>query len=238
VISGSLSPASPLRLTPQPIGSGRARAGRHRSFQSEQVCRRRLSGDCHSSSVLTSETLSIPVKISVAPRQEAHGSFASAPVITAFRGGVTPPQTFAVLNKGARVLTCVRRRARLRGLGLAVGIACLGNQRRGGPPDESSVRVNPSGIFRPGVYYGVVAWLPRWSNALQDVQVVLNLLHPATIPAAVEPSGSFSGGRAKEGPGVARPCGYEFEGVDARFALTPRDARIRPRGWERFQIGE
>jgi uncharacterized protein (TIGR03437 family) len=134
--------------------------------------------------------LSIPITVTLSPNPQklalSQGGFT---FVSVPGGGVTPPQTFEVLNTGAGSFNWTAQAATRSG----------GNWLSIGPNSGSSsvasfgsvtVTANP-GSLGPGVYYGTILVTSTTAvNSPQQFEVVLNVLSPQqSIGATVAPSG-------------------------------------------------
>ena len=145
------------------------------------------------SSKTTSETVRIPVTISVAPRPQRMALPQKGLLFTAVQGGgVTPPQRVSVLNVGQGAFTW---RAQVSILSGESGWLSASPDReramRRPLSGQVVVKVDHNKVSAPGIYYGLVRVISDGAtNSPQDVQVVLNLLPSDQNPGAVVgPSG-------------------------------------------------
>jgi trimeric autotransporter adhesin len=140
-------------------------------------------------SATTGDTANIPVTISVAPRPQRLALSQRGFLFTAVQGGgVSPPQSFVVLNIGdgsfnwsATAITLP-----LGGPNWLNVTANSGASGAGSATGVVTVSVDPSQLSSAGIYYGLVRIAsPGTTNAPQDVEVVLNLLSSANSPGAL-----------------------------------------------------
>jgi uncharacterized membrane protein len=151
------------------------------------------------SSGSTGQQASLPVSVTIAPRAQRMQLSQRGLLFTAVKsGGVTPPQTVAVLNSGDGKFSWNARSVALRN-----GAGWVKLSPATGASDATSssgvtVGVDPSGLD-PGQYYAIVRISSDAANSPQDIQVVLNLLAADNNPGAVVgPSGLvFAAGRMR-----------------------------------------
>ncbi len=132
-------------------------------------------------------------------------------------GGVTPPQTFAVVNAGEGAFLWQAVASTFPGASGWLSVT----PDTGTSDAQATVRVNPDGIA-PGVYYGLVRVSTTGaSNSPQDVEVVLNLLPSDQNPGAVVgPSGLvFTTVARGQTPGSQTFTITNLSASPARFAL-------------------
>jgi uncharacterized protein (TIGR03437 family) len=140
------------------------------------------------SSTTTGETINIPVTISVTPSPNRLALSQSGLLFTAVQsGGVTPPQSFTVLNTGSSVFnwsaTAITFPAGSTWLKVTPN---AGSSSAGSPAGGVTVTADPTQLGSAGTYYGVVRNAsPGTANAPQDIEVVLNLLSPDNTPGAL-----------------------------------------------------
>ncbi len=170
------------------------------------------------SSSATGETLTIPVTISLAARTQRMAISQRGLLFTAVQGGgVTPAQSFAVMNAGEGAFLWQAVASTFPG---ASGWLTV-TPDSGTSDNQATVRVNPDGIA-PGVYYGLVRVSTSGaSNSPQDVEVVLNLLPSDQNPGAVVgPSGLvFTSVARGQTPGSQTFTITNLSASPARFAL-------------------
>ena len=136
------------------------------------------------------QLVTVAVTVTVAPSPQRIALSQRGFTFTAVQGGgVTPPQTFAVVNLGPGTFSWSAKASTLSGSGW---LAITPNSGSSSATSFGSVTasVNPAGLD-PGVYYGLILISSDGAaNSPQEVEVVLNLLAPEDSPGAVVgPSG-------------------------------------------------
>ena len=134
--------------------------------------------------------LSIPITITVSPTpQKMALSRAGFTFVAVPGGGVTPPQTFDVLNTGAGTFSWSAQASTVSG-GSWLSVSPANGSSSPTSFGPATVSANPSGLA-PGVYYGVVQVSSAGTvNSPQQLEVVLNVLSPdQPAGATVAPSG-------------------------------------------------
>ena len=135
-------------------------------------------------------TIAVPVTITVAARPQQMALSQRGLLFTAvIGGGVTPPQSFAVLNLGDGQFNWTATVVPTAG-----GTSWLSvspNSGTSGATVQPQVTVDPTKLGTAGVYYGLVRiTAPGVSNSPQDVEIVLDLLTPDESPGPIiGPSG-------------------------------------------------
>jgi uncharacterized protein (TIGR03437 family) len=132
----------------------------------------------------------IPITVTVAPRpQKIALSRAGLTFVAVPGGGVTPPQSFAVLNTGTGGFSWTATATTISG-GSWLGISPDSGNSLSASFGSVNVSANPTGLV-PGVYYGLVVVSSAGTiNSPQQVEVVLNVLAADQRAAAtVAPSG-------------------------------------------------
>ncbi len=133
---------------------------------------------------------SIPITINVAPAPQilalSQGGFT---FVAVQGGGVTPPQTFEVLNTGSGTFSWTAQASTISG-GNWLTVSPGSGNSSAASFGSVTVSANPAGLA-PGVYYGVVVvTAPGAVNSPQQFEVVLNITAPAqSVGATVAPSG-------------------------------------------------
>ena len=139
------------------------------------------------------ESATVPVFVSVSPRVQRLALSQRGFLFTGvLGGGVTPPQSFAVLNTGGGTLNWeAKTTTSSGGPGWLSVSPASGTSTPGDVAPGVAVRVDASVLPNPGVYYGRVrVTSPEAADSPQDVQVVLNLLTADSAPGTVvSPSG-------------------------------------------------
>ena len=132
----------------------------------------------------------IPITITVSPTPEqlalSQGGFT---FVAAPGGGVTPPQTFQVLNAGSGTLNWTAQPSTVSG-GSWLSISPDAGTSSSTSLGSVTVSTNPAGLS-PGAYYGlVVVSAPGALNSPQQFEVVLNVMAAQqSVGATVAPSG-------------------------------------------------
>jgi uncharacterized protein (TIGR03437 family) len=169
------------------------------------------------------QSANLPVTITVAPRPQRLVVSQRGLLFTAVQGGgVTPPQTFAVLNAGDGSFSWSAKTIALTGPSWLSISTDSGTSDASLPPPGVTVTVDPTGLT-PGQYYGIVRISSSGaSNAPQDVEVVLNLLSSDSNPGAlVGPSGLvFTGVLGGTNPGSQTFQITNLNPNDARYSLN------------------
>ena len=140
------------------------------------------------SSTTTGQTINIPVTISVSPSSSRLALSQSGLLFNAVQGGgVTPPQSFTVLNTGSGVFNWSATSITFPSGGNWLKVTpSAGSSTAGSTNGAVTVSADPTQLGSPGAYYGVVRITsPGTTNAPQDVEVVLNLLSSANTPGAL-----------------------------------------------------
>jgi len=130
------------------------------------------------SSKATNQTVNLPVALSVASKPQRLVLSQKGLTFQAVKsGGVTPPQTFAVLNAGGGSFDWTATAATLGGSPSWLSITPkAGTSAAASPAPSITVRADPSVLSTAGTYYGVVRVSSKGAaNAPQDVEVVLNV---------------------------------------------------------------
>jgi uncharacterized protein (TIGR03437 family) len=136
------------------------------------------------------QSVTIPITITVSPSPQimalSQGGFTFVAVPG---GGVTPPQTFDVLNTGAGAFSWTAQATTISG-GYWLSISPASGNSSSTNFGSITVSANP-GDLAPGVYYGIVVVSAAGTvNSPQQFEVVLNVLAPnQSVGAAVAPSG-------------------------------------------------
>jgi uncharacterized protein (TIGR03437 family) len=135
---------------------------------------------------------SVPITVTVAPRpQKMALSRQGFTFVAVPGGGVTPPQTFQILDTGTSDFDWTAKASTVSGGGW---LALSPDQGSSSPSSfgSATVSANPAGLA-PGVYYGLIlVSSPGTVNSPQQLEVVLNVLSPeagAATAATVKPSG-------------------------------------------------
>ena len=144
-------------------------------------------------STATGQSINLPIAISVASKpQRMILSQRGLSFVAVQHGGVTPPQTFAVLNAGGGSFNWTATPQILGGAPAWLSISPLaGTSTAGSAPPSVTVKADPGVLKTPGVYYGLVhVFSAGTANAPQDIEVVLNFLGSGqNIGASVSRSG-------------------------------------------------
>jgi uncharacterized protein (TIGR03437 family) len=171
----------------------------------------------------TGQTITLPITITIVPSQSRMALPQRGFLFTAVQGGgVTPPQTFAVLNSGSAPFSYTATAIPTSGSGWLTAVAGSGTSSPSAF-DSVTVSVNPAGLG-PGVYYGLVRVAsPGTSSSPQEVEVVLNLLKPQFDPGAVVgPTGLvFTANAGNSNPGSQKFQITNLSASPAQFALRP-----------------
>jgi uncharacterized protein (TIGR03437 family) len=136
------------------------------------------------------QSVTIPITITVSPSPQimalSQGGFT---FVSVPGGGVTPPQTFDVLNTGAGSFSWTAQATTISG-GYWLSISPLSGNSSSTNFGSVTVSANP-GDLAPGVYYGLVVVSAAGTvNSPQQFEVVLNVLAPnQAVGATVAPSG-------------------------------------------------
>jgi len=171
----------------------------------------------------TGQTINLPITITIVPSQPRMTLPQRGFLFTAVQGGgVTPPQSFAVLNSGNAAFSYTASAIPMSGSGWLSAVAGSGTSS---PEafDSVTVSVNPAGLDA-GVYYGLVRVAsPGTANSPQEVEVVLNLLKPQFDPGAVVgPTGLvFTASAGNSNPGSQTFQVTNLSRSPAQFALRP-----------------
>ncbi len=134
--------------------------------------------------------LSIPITVTLSPTPQkmalSQGGFT---FVSVPGGGVTPPQTFEVLNTGGGSFNWTAQ-ATTRSGGNWLSITPNSGSSSAASFGSVTVTANP-GSLAPGVYYGTILLTSTTAvNSPQQFEVVLNVLSPQqSIGATVAPSG-------------------------------------------------
>lgn len=138
---------------------------------------------------LQSATIPITITVSPAPQQLALSQAGFTFAATA-GGGVTPPQTFQVLNIGSGSFNWTAQASTVSG-GSWLSVSQNNGSSSSSAFGSVTVSANPAGLSS-GVYYGlVVVAAPGALNSPQQFEVVLNVMSPAQSVgmATLAPSG-------------------------------------------------
>jgi uncharacterized protein (TIGR03437 family) len=136
------------------------------------------------------QAVTIPITITVSPSPQimalSQGGFTFVAVPG---GGVTPPQTFDVLNTGAGAFSWTAQATTISG-GYWLSISPASGNSSSTNFGSITVSANP-GDLAPGVYYGIVVVSSAGTvNSPQQFEVVLNVLASnQSVGATVAPSG-------------------------------------------------
>ena len=152
-----------------------------------------LAPGTYSATVLVQDTttklgVNVLVSISIATKAQRMSLSQRGLGFTAVQGGgVTPPQTFAVLNAGGGSFNWTAKATPVGGGPSWLSITPqAGTSTAGAPAPSVIVTANPQALPGPGVYYGIVRVSSTGSsNAPQEVEVVLNYLGGGSAPGAV-----------------------------------------------------
>lgn len=188
--------ANYLRLSPAPL-SGTVNAGTPVnlvvSIDPASLSAGTLSETLLIKSSATGQTVSLPVAISVAAKpQRMVLSQRGLTFLAVQNGGVTPQQTFSVLNAGGGSFDWTATAITLGNTPPWLSITPQGGTSVAGSPAPSiSVMADPSVLSTPGTYYGLVrVSSPSAANSPQDVEVVLNFVDSSkNLGASVNHSG-------------------------------------------------
>jgi uncharacterized protein (TIGR03437 family) len=141
----------------------------------------------------TGQTVNVPVAISVAARPQRMLLSQKGIMFNAVTGGgVTPAQSFFVLDEGGGTFDWTARPVSVGGGPNWFSISPqAGTSAASGVPPSISIKADPSVVSKPGVYYGLVRVTSQnAANAPQDVEVVLNYLGSGvSTPASVSRAG-------------------------------------------------
>jgi uncharacterized protein (TIGR03437 family) len=169
------------------------------------------------------QTVTLPITITIVPSQPRMTLPEHGFLFTAVQGGgVTPPQSFAVLNSGNAAFSYTASAIPMSGSGWLNAVAATGASSPSAL-DTVTVSVNPAGL-EAGVYYGLVRIAsPGTANSPQEVEVVLNLLKPQFDPGAVVgPTGLvFTASAGNSNPGSQKFQITNLSASPAQFALRP-----------------
>ena len=176
-------------------------------------------------SAATGDTQGIPVTISVAPRPQRLALSQRGFLFTAVQGGgVTPPQSFVVLNIGDGSFTWSATAITLpRGGPNWLNVTpSSGSSTAGSASGVVTASVDPSQLSSPGIYYGLVRIAsPGTTNAPQDVEVVLNLLSSDNSPGALlSPAGLVFTSFASANPSSQTFTITNLNASPAQFRIT------------------
>lgn len=136
----------------------------------------------------TNQTVNVPLSINVATKAQRMSLSQRGLTFTAVQGGgVTPPQSFAVVNAGGGSFDWTAKPVVVSGTSTWLSITPqAGTSTAGAPAPSVTVAVDPKGVPGPGVYYGIVRISSSGAaNAPQDVEIVLNYLGAGNGPGAV-----------------------------------------------------
>ena len=136
----------------------------------------------------TNETINVPLSINVATKAQRMSLSQRGLTFTGVQGGgVTPPQSFAVVNAGGGSFDWTAKPVVVSGSSTWLSITPqAGTSTAGAPAPSVTVAVDPKMVPGPGVYYGIVrVSSSNAANAPQDVEVVLNYLGAANGPGAL-----------------------------------------------------
>ncbi len=173
----------------------------------------------------TGQTITVPITITIVTGQPRMTLPQRGFLFTAVQGGgVTPPQSFAVLNSGNAAFSYTATAILMSGNGNGWLSAAAGSGTSSPSVfDSATISVNPAGL-NPGVYYGLVRVAsPGTANSPQDVEVVLNVLKPQFDPGAVVgPTGLvFTASAGNSNPGSQTFQVTNLSASQAQFALQP-----------------
>jgi trimeric autotransporter adhesin len=171
----------------------------------------------------TGQTINLPITITIVPSQPRMTLPQRGFLFTAVQGGgVTPPQSLAVLNSGNAAFSYTASAIPMSGSGWLRAAASSGTSSPSAY-DSVTISVNPAGLGA-GVYYGLVRVAsPGTVNSPQEVEVVLNLLKPQFDPGAVVgPTGLvFAATAGNSNPGSQKFQITNLSASATQFALRP-----------------
>ncbi len=136
----------------------------------------------------TNQTINVPLSINIATKAQRMSLSQRGLTFTAVQGGgVTPPQSFAVVNAGGGSFDWSAKPVVVSGSSTWFSVTPqAGTSTADAPAPSVTVAVDPKGVSGPGVYYGIVRVSSSGAaNAPQDVEVVLNYLGAGNGPGAV-----------------------------------------------------
>lgn len=144
-------------------------------------------------SMATGQSINLPIAISVASKPQRMVLSQRGLSFEAVQGGgITPPQTFSVLNAGGGTFDWTATAKVIGNAPAWLSVTPLeGASTAGSPPPSITVKADPSVLRSPGVYYGLVRLSSAGAaNAPQDLEVVLNFLgSDQNVGASVSRSG-------------------------------------------------
>ncbi len=134
--------------------------------------------------------VTIPITVTVSPSpQKMALSQGGLTFVAVAGGGVTPPQSFGVLNTGTGSFSWTAQASTMSG-GNWLSVSPASGSSSSASLGSATVSANPAGLA-PGVYYGLVVVSSAGTvNSPQQFEVVLNVLASAqSAGASAAPSG-------------------------------------------------
>jgi trimeric autotransporter adhesin len=168
------------------------------------------------------QSVSVPISITVSPAPQTLAlSQGGVTFVATPGGGVTPPQTFEVLNTGSGTFTWSAQSSTTSG-GSWLSISPNTGSASPGAYGSIAVSANPAGLS-PGVYYGlIVVSAPGAVNSPQQFEVVLNVMSAQQpVGATVAPSGLIFTAPA----GGVSPSSQTFQTTNLNASAEPFTAK-------------